>query len=63
MPDEAHREHAHLWCEKGEVNSGIGRFDQARADFEMCIAWTEGDPGLGDIRAWAEEMIGSLEGR
>ena len=63
VPDNEHPEHAHLWCLKGEAFAAMDQLDPAIESFQTCMDWTEGDPGLEDIRMFAEEQIRMLEER
>ena len=58
---EEHPANAHLWCLKGEAFLALDQIGDARNSFDECIAWTEGDPNVEDVRIWAEESIMRLE--
>ncbi|MBT3389958.1 MAG: serine/threonine protein kinase [Chloroflexi bacterium] len=60
---EAHPHHAHLWCLRGEALASLERFDEAIWSFEDCQGWTEGDPGLEDLRVFAQEQLDMLHSR
>jgi len=53
--------HAFLWCDRGDLLADMGRLDEARASFEQCARWTEGDPGLHEIRLRAEARMRDLD--
>jgi serine/threonine protein kinase len=57
---DPHPAHAWIWCEKGEAERELGRGDAAIGSFTNCIEWTEGDPGLQDLRTRAEEALRGL---
>ena len=63
VPAEEHRGYAPLWCEIGEINRGLENYPLAIGDFEQCIEWTEGDPGLEDLRIFATENLDWLHSR
>ncbi len=63
IPDDEHPPFAHLGCLRGEANAAMERFEQAMGDFELCIEWTEGNPGLEGLRAHAEERLRELRER
>ena len=60
---EAHPPHAHLWCLRGEALTSLERFDEAIWSFEDCQGWTEGDPGMEDLRVFAQEQLDMLHSR
>ena len=41
----------------------IEDWDEAIRSFEECLAWSEGDPGLEDIRIFAQEQIDMINNR
>jgi len=51
---------ADWWCQRGEFLEMIGDNGQAIRSFETCMEWAEDDPGLEDIRRWAQESIDRL---
>ncbi len=57
---EPHPPHAELWCRRAEVVLAVDRIDDAIRSLENCIEWTEGDPGLEDLRIMADERIRDL---
>jgi len=59
IPDE-HPPFAYLWCERGSAKAELEYIDEAISNFERCIEWTEGDPGLEHLRRGAEECIHHL---
>jgi serine/threonine protein kinase len=59
IPDE-HPPFAYLWCERGVAKAELEYIDEAISNFERCIEWTEGDPGLEQLRQGAEENIHHL---
>ncbi|MGB2910457.1 MAG: protein kinase [Anaerolineales bacterium] len=59
IPDE-HPPFAYLWCERGVAKAELEYIDEAISNFEHCIEWTEGDPGLEQLRQGAEENIHHL---
>jgi serine/threonine protein kinase len=60
---EAHPPHAELWCLRGEAHAAFEDFNEAIISYENCIAWTEDDPGLEDLRVFAAEQIAMLSGQ
>ncbi len=50
-------DNAGLYCERGVILHEFGNVDMARADYETCLE-LQVDP---DGRAWAEELLNSLE--
>jgi serine/threonine protein kinase len=60
VPGDQHPPNAGLWCEKGEAERELGRGDAAIGSFTNCIEWTEGDPGLQELRNRAEEALRGL---
>ncbi len=63
VPLNEHPENAHFWCIRGEAFAAMDQIDAAIESFQMCIDWTEGDPGLEDLRIFADEQIIMLEQR
>lgn len=63
VPPERHAPFAHLWCTKGEVDTELGRRDEARHAFEQCIEWTEGDRDLEGLRREAGHRLRELDSR
>jgi len=59
IPDE-HPPFAWLWCTRGGAKAELEYIDEAISNFEICIEWTEGDPGLKQLRQGAEEAIHHL---
>ncbi len=51
---------AGFWCDKGDLHFEIGDSDEARKDFQTCFDWAENDPGLQDLRFWAEEGLARI---
>jgi serine/threonine-protein kinase len=47
-----------LYGHRGEAYKELGLVDEARADFEVFLELTEGDPDYEDWRAWIEEWLG-----
>ena len=58
-----HPPHADLWCLRAEMHESIDAIDEAMISYENCINWTEGDPGLEDLRMHASDQINRLSGR
>jgi serine/threonine protein kinase len=63
VPDNEHPSYANLWCLRGEILMAEDRIDEAIWSFEDCMAWTEGDPGLEDMRIFASDQIAMLQER
>lgn len=62
-PEDEHIPYAHLWCFRGEILASLERRDEARGSFEDCIRWSEDDPGMEGLRAFAQEQIDMLDGQ
>ena len=63
VPPDRHPRGALLWCSRGDANTELRRFGQARSDYEQCIAWTEGRVVLKRLRDHAEARLRALEGK
>jgi len=63
VPANEHPQNANLWCFRGEVLTSLERFDEAIWSFEDCMAWTEDDPGLEDLRIFANDQIEMINNR
>lgn len=60
VPADAHPPYAGLLCRRGDINLMLERSGQAGRDFELCIDWTERDPSLEDLRAYARERLQTI---
>ena len=49
-----------LYGHRGEAYKELGMVDEARADFEVFLELTEGDPDYEDWRAWIEEWLSQM---
>ena len=65
VPENEHPPYAQFWCLKGEAHLALEQFEMAIWSFEDCMAWTEGepDPGLEDLRVFAQEQIDMINNR
>lgn len=60
---EEHPPHAELWCMRGDLLASLERYDEAIGSFENCMAWTQDDPGLEELRVFAQEQIDRINNR
>ena len=60
IPEGEQHQYAHLWCFKGEMLASLALREEAIWDFEECIHWSDGNPELDGLRAFAEEQIDLL---
>ncbi|HET7089338.1 MAG TPA: hypothetical protein VFL17_11850, partial [Anaerolineae bacterium] len=63
VPGDQRAPNAWIWCDMGELNRRLKRFDDAVSDFERCIQWIEGYPDPQGLRAWAERALRELQPR
>ena len=42
VPEYEQLDYAHLWCDRGELNSDLEQYEEALSDFEQCAEWTGG---------------------
>lgn len=63
VPENEHPAFAQYWCLKGEAHLALEQFDMALWSFEDCLNWTEGDPALEEMRAFAQEQIDAINNR
>jgi len=60
VPEGEQHQYAHLWCFKGEMLVALEQKEEAIWHFEDCIHWSDGNPELDGLRAFAEEQIAFL---
>jgi len=63
VPENEHPAFAQYWCLKGEAHLALEQFEMALWSFEDCLTWTEGDPGLEELRVLAQEQIDMINNR
>jgi tetratricopeptide (TPR) repeat protein len=59
-PETEHPLYAELWCLRAQADQSLGRVPDAMADYGKCIEWTQGDPGLAELRGLAEKALADL---
>jgi hypothetical protein len=57
---EPHPPYAELWCRRADATLALDHVDEAISSFEICIEWTEGNPGLEGLRMEAIQRIDEL---
>ena len=62
VPDADHPAYAQYWCMRAEALIMLERHEEAIWNFEDCMAWTEDNPDLEDLRVFAQEQINVLSG-
>jgi tetratricopeptide (TPR) repeat protein len=62
VPESVHPPNAHLWCLRGDAQTGRRARDEAIRSYETCIGWTEGDPDLEPLRRDADRKLRELRG-
>jgi serine/threonine protein kinase len=60
VPANEHRSVAFLWCDRADALKELGRADEARENYHLCIDWTEGDPDLEWLRQRGDEGANNL---
>lgn len=60
VPANEHPATAFLWCDRADALKELGRVDESRENYHLCIEWTEGDPDLQWLRERGDESLNSL---
>jgi serine/threonine protein kinase len=63
VPEGEYQAFHFIVCLKGELHLQVEEWDEAIGGFEECIAWTEGNPDLEEIRIFAQEQIDMINNR
>ncbi|MBC8505147.1 MAG: protein kinase [Anaerolineales bacterium] len=63
VPEGEYLAFHYIVCLEGELYNQDGDWEEAIRSFESCIEWTEGDPGLEDVRIYAQEQIDMINNR
>lgn len=63
VPEDAHPQYHFIMCAMGELFLQMEDFEEALARFTECMLWTEDDPGLEEVRTYAQEQIDMINNR
>jgi len=63
VPEGAYPAYHYVVCFEGELYREDQDWEEAIRSFETCIEWTEGDPGLEEVRVYATEQIDAINNR
>ncbi len=63
VPEGEYPQFHYIVCLEGELYMQDQDWDEAIRSFETCIEWTEGDPGLEEVRVFASEQIEAINNR